>query len=217
MGRPTKKQQALKALEEMGIDLQDLLKEFIPEPEVVEVEKIVEVEKVVEKVVEVPTEQEKEIEDSTRLEVRNNLGGTFVLKAKGTNLHKLLNGYGTKTRIKYSDLDAFYGEHPRAIQNGSLAITKVIDKGISFEQLIEDVGLEDLYLNDDKISPKNIESLFSDDVDPSRFSRLVDNTPEVADTLLEVSYELWRNGKFNDNTKMNKLRQLFRNPELFSR
>ena len=113
-------------------------------------------------------------------------------------------------------MDSLLGEHPKTIRNGTIYISRVITKGVSLEDLIEDIGLDDLYFSEDKVSPDQIEKLFTNEIDAGKFTQLVNNSLELAPTILEAGYQLYNNGKFNDNAKMNTLRQVFRDPQLFS-
>ena len=208
MGRPTKKEQMMKAFEEAGFSLEDLAS--LIEPKIVEKEVIKEV------IVEKETEKESVvIEDNLKIEIKANRRGATVLKTKGTNLFKKLQKRGAKARIKFEDLDAIMGEKPQLLTKGVISIVRPVSKDVSLEDIIEELGLEDIYFNEDKISTNYIESVLSDKVDASKFSSLLYSSEDMAKTLLDSAIDLHSQGKFNDGTKISVLRQAFAKPELF--
>ncbi len=160
------------------------------------------------------------IPDNTKIEIRTNLAGkTLLVENRGkTNVFIAMNGYGETARLSYDELCALMGKSNYTFKSGSVAITGIFSDNnkITLKKLIEDRNLVDTYLNKDKISPINVEDLFNDKkVSEREFEKLVNNTPDLADTILEVAYVLYRRGLFNNNSKMNYLRQIFKKPNLF--
>jgi hypothetical protein len=101
---------------------------------------------------------------------------------------------------------------------GSIAIVDVVsDVDIEVEDVIQDLGLTKIYYNKDKVSPLEIEALFSNDTSISDFETKVKNSTEIYETIIEVAHVLYKRGAFTDNSKMNFLRQHFRNSVLFTK
>jgi hypothetical protein len=153
------------------------------------------------------------------IEIRQNIGGTLLLKEnKGKIIvHIPLNKYRAVARISYEELNALYGAKPSLFTSGKAVITSVrcADKRITLQEVIKDLLLEDIYFNKDKVSPLNVEDIFTDKVSDREFERLVSNSTEIIETILEIAYILYRKGAFNNNSKMNYLRQLLARPNLF--
>jgi hypothetical protein len=159
------------------------------------------------------------IPDNARIEIKQNISGTLLLKEnKGKiNIYISLNKYGATARMSYEEINALYGTSPSLFTSGKVAITKIqcMDKRITLEEVIKDMLLEDIYLNKNKVSPLNIEDIFMDKVSDRDFETLVSNSKEIIETIIDVANILYRIGKFNNNSKMNYLRQILARPNLF--
>jgi hypothetical protein len=159
----------------------------------------------------------KFVPDNARVRIETNIGGKFIISdTRGQNFFIELNGYKDGTTISFKDLKNFYGKSYKLFTSGKIVITDVVsDVDIELEDVIKDLNLTKIYFDKNKISPIDIESIFYEDVNLREFENKVTNSPEVAETILEVAYILYRRGTFNDNSKMNFLRQIFRNQNLF--
>ena len=160
------------------------------------------------------------IPDNSKIEIRANISGkTILVENRGkVNVFLTLNGYKDIARISYEELCALMGKLYHLFKDGTIAITNILsdNRNVTLEKLIEDRNLTDTYFNKNKITPINIEDLFNDTKTSERdFENLVSNTPDLADTILEVAYVLYRKGLFKNNSKMNYLRQIFKKPNLF--
>jgi DUF2075 family protein len=160
----------------------------------------------------------KYIPDSTKVRIQSNIGGIFVFQEDRGKVRVFvqLDGHGDTAVISYEELRAMHAIKPNFLKSGKLAITDVYsNEGIELEDVLVDLRVDNLYLDEKSINPKNIVDIFSDEVAPNDFEKLLNNTPEIAETVLENAYILYRRGQFNDNSKMNYLRQIFNNTELF--
>jgi DNA primase large subunit len=161
----------------------------------------------------------KFIPEQTSVRVQTNVGGKFIINdSRGQSFFYELNGYGDSVTIPFKELKNYYGKNYTLFTSGKLAIIDVVsDADIELEDVINDLNLTKIYFNDNKVSPINIETLFYDEIEINEFENKIRNSDEVAETIVEVGYILYKNGTFNDNSKMNFLRQQFRNPDLFTK
>lgn len=159
------------------------------------------------------------IPEHARVRLQTNVDGKFIINdTRGQSFFYELNGYGDSVTISFKELKNYYGKNYVLFTSGKLAITEVIvDTEVELEDVIRDLNLTNIYYNEKKISPIDIEKLFSKEVTIEEFENKVKNSNEVAETIVEVGYVLYRKGLFNDNSKMNFLRQQFRNPNLFTK
>lgn len=159
----------------------------------------------------------KFVPENARVRIETNIGGKFIMSDnRGQNFFIELNGYKDSTTIIFKDLKNFHGRNYKLFTSGKVAITDVIsDVDIELEDVIKDLNLTKIYFDENRISPMNIEIIFNDDMGLAEFERKVTNSPEIAETILEVAYILYRRGTFNNNAKMNFLRQIYKNPNLF--
>jgi hypothetical protein len=158
------------------------------------------------------------IPDNTRIRIEQNIDGKFLISDnRGQNFFIELNGYKDSTTMAYKDLKNFYGRSHTFFTSGKLAITDVVsDSEITLEDVIYDLNLQKTYYDEKRVSPVDVENLFYDDVTTVEFEKKLQNSLEIAETMLEVAYVLYKRGQFSDNAKMNVFRQILRNPQLFT-
>ena len=157
----------------------------------------------------------KFIPDNTKIRLKSNVEGKFIyMEDRGkTRVFLEIDDYGLSTDISYEELRII---KPLIFKTGKLAVEDVLSgEDIELEDLLKDVRFDSFYLDENKVSPIDIENILSNETNISIFEKKVSNTPDMLETLLEVAYVLYRRGQFNDNAKMNYLRQTFNNPNLF--
>jgi hypothetical protein len=158
------------------------------------------------------------IPDETKIEIFTNISGITVLKeTKGRcNVFLTLNGYKQSGRITFEELRAVFAKFRKMFESGEVAISRVYtqDKNIDLEAVIKDIGIEDLYLNNDIITPITIEQSLK--LQYEEFEKKFNKSKSLQTTICEVAVVLYKKGQFNDNQKMNLFRQYFRNPKLFT-
>jgi len=159
----------------------------------------------------------KFISDNTRVRIEQNIDGKFIISdTRGQNFFIELNGYRDSTTMAFKDLKNFHGRNYTFFTSGKLIITDVTSENdITVEDVINDLNLQKVYYDENKISPIDIEDLFTSKYSTDNFEKAVRNSVEIAETILEIGYVFYRRGQFTDNSKMNILRTLFRNPNLF--
>lgn len=159
------------------------------------------------------------IPDDAIIRVNLNIGGKFIMAdTRGNGYFVEWNGYGNSRTVKFGDLKNFHGQKHSFLNSGKIIITDIIsDADVCLEDAIEDLNLQDLYNNEEIIRPFEIEYYLSDEVSIQEFSKKMDKSLEYKEVIVEVAMILFKDGKFSDNSKMNKLREVTRNPELFTR
>ena len=159
------------------------------------------------------------IPDHARVRIHTNVDGKFIINdTRGQNFFIELNGYKDNTTIAFKDLKNFYGKNYTLFTSGKLAISDVLaETETELKDVISDLNLTKIYYDENKVSPIDIEELFSDETSVGDFEFKLKNSTEVAETIVEVGYILYRQGLFSNNNKMNVIRQLFRDPNLFTK
>jgi len=160
----------------------------------------------------------KFIPDYTKIRIQSNIDGKFLFTEDRGKVRVFiqLDNFEDSAVLSYEELRTFYSSKPNFIRKGQIAITAVYsDEDIDIEDVLKDLRLEGIYMNNDKIDPRNIKDLLTSKVNEKEFMNLINNTPEIAETVVEIAYIFYRKGQFNDNAKMNFLRQIFRNQNLF--
>jgi hypothetical protein len=176
-----------------------------------------------EKEVAKPTAQAEEettdIPDSLKLEVVSNVISKFFLKdsEEHPTLNVVFGNYGDKQRITLEQLRSLRNNKPRILEGGMLAIKRVVSeaKKYSIQDVYEELSLTSLYDANGHVTPLTIENLFAPNLDFNVFSAMINERLEMYDVILELAYDKYRKGQFNDNAKMNFFRQVSNNQNLF--
>lgn len=168
----------------------------------------------------VQTEDEAtDVPDSLKLEVTSNVISKFFLK--DSEEHPMLNvvfaNYGDKQRVTLEQLRSLKNRKPGILEGGMIAIKRVISdaKKYSIQDVYEELSLTDLYDANGHVTPLTIEKLFDPNLGFNEFSAMINERLEMYDVVLELAYDKYRKGQFNDNAKMNYFRQISNNQNLF--
>jgi hypothetical protein len=161
----------------------------------------------------------KFIPDNTKVRLKSNIGGLFTFNEDRGKVRVFfqIDNFGQSATISFEELGIFISSKPSFINNGSIAIVDAYsDADISVEDVIRDKRLEKLYFDENRINPMEIESLFDDSITSDKeFERKLNNSLEMAETVMEAGHILYRRGLFTNNNKMNIIRQIFKKPNLF--
>lgn len=157
----------------------------------------------------------KYIDENTRLVVRSNISGKFKYsKSEGrASVFVSLDDYGDEATISFEEF-RLLNSATKFIKNGKVALVDVYDADYELEDIIEGARLEKIYLNDKKFSPHLIEEQILES-DYEDFCKLVDNSKDLVEGLIEVTTYLYKKGILSDTAKVNFLKQRLRNPVLF--
>lgn len=166
-----------------------------------------------------PKSKFKFIPDNTKVRLKSNIGGLFLFSEDRGKVRVFfqIDNFGQSATISFEELSIFISSKPSFINNGSIAIVDAYsDVDITVEDVIIDKRLEKLYFDESKINPMCIEDLFDDKItSENEFEKKLNNSLEMAETVMEAGHILYRKGLFTNNTKMNHIRQIFRKPNLF--
>lgn len=161
----------------------------------------------------------KFIPDNTKVRLKSNIGGLFTFNEDRGKIRVFfqIDNFGQSATISFEELSIFISSAPTFINNGSVAIVDAYsDSDITVEDVIIDKRLEKLYFDENKINPMCVEDLFDDSITSEKeFEKKLNNTLEMAETVMEAGHILYKRGLFTNNTKMNTIRQIFRKPNLF--
>jgi len=161
----------------------------------------------------------KFIPDNTKVRLKSNIGGLFTFSEdRGkVRVYFQIDNFGQSATISYEELGIFISSKPSFINKGAIAIVDAYsDVDIDVEDIIRDKRLEKLYFDENKINPMCVEDLFDDKLTSEKeFEIKLNNSLEMAETVMEAGHILYKKGLFTNNTKMNAIRQIFRKPNLF--
>jgi len=166
----------------------------------------------------VKSKRRKFVPDNTLVRIEQSIEGKFIIADnRGSNYFIELNGYGDNTTMSFKDLKNYHGKYHSFLNKGKLKIIDVISESgeIDFEDVIQDLNLQRIYESENKISPLDIEYYLLEEESLSEFSDKVRQSNEILETIIEVSHILYSRGEFNDNSKMDVLRQVSKNYDLF--
>jgi hypothetical protein len=159
----------------------------------------------------------KKISDDTVVILKSNISGGFIFKEDRGKIRTFvrINDFDETYPIPYDEFNLLVTSGNIFLKSGKVAIIDVVSDDIEVEDVINNCKLGDIYFDEKKISPANLQYLFSSDCDVKEFRSLVDNSIELHEAILETGYALFKRGQFSDNDKMNVLRQVFQKPSLF--
>lgn len=164
-------------------------------------------------------EETTDIPDTLKLEVISNVISKFFLKDSDEHptLNVVFGNYGDKQRITLEQLRSLRNNKPRILEGGMLAIKRVVSeaKKYSIQDVYEELSLTSLYDANGHVTPLTIEKLFDPNLGFNEFSEMINERLEMYDVILELAYDKYRKGQFNDNAKMNFFRQISNNQNLF--
>ena len=165
------------------------------------------------------SEERGDIPDNLKIEVISNVIGKFFLKdsEEHPTVNMTFGDCGDKNRLTLAQLQSIKNNKPKILKSGMLAIKRVVseNKQFTINDVYEELILTDLYDGNGHLTPLNIEDLFNDKVTFSEFSAKMNERLEMYDVVLEIAYEKYRKGQFNDNAKMSFFRQMSNNQNLF--
>ena len=170
-------------------------------------------EKPVEKTV-VTKSKYKIIPDSTKVRIKSNISGMFNWFEDRGKVRVYVQLFDAEQE-QVLDYDEFRILSSKDfLRKATLAIVDVYSNDdITIEDVSRDVNVSNLY--EGEFVANDIEKLFDDSVSVEKFSNYINSNKDVAETVLDVAYRLYRQGKFNDHAKMAFLRTGFNNPNLF--
>lgn len=154
---------------------------------------------------------------NTKVKIRSNIDGVFIFSHnKGkVNVFLTIANYGDYVDLDYDEIKVINNSKGNYFRNGILVIEDVIseDEEITLEDVYYDLRLGKLYKN--KFNPTNFEDLFGADVSYQVFEKYLLDNKEVAETVLIISTILYRQGRLNDNSKMEFFKRNFKNVNLY--
>jgi hypothetical protein len=218
MGRPTKIESLEKKINSLDPDVKQLFEDLLA----AKTKDLKEENKTIKKELETPSVQKKSgghkfISNNTRVKVRSNIEGVFIFShSKGrTPVYLVLSNYGDVQDLNYDEIKVINNAKGNIFRSGILAIEDVMseDEEITLEDVYYDLRLSKLYKN--KYNPNNFEDLFGADVSYQVFEKYLLENKEVAETVMIISSNLHRQGRLNDNSKMEFFRRHFNNKNLY--
>jgi hypothetical protein len=178
--------------------------------------------KAIKKELEIPSGLQKKsgykfVPSNTKVKVRSNIDGKYIFSHnKGKiNVFLTIPNYNDVVDLDYDEVKVINNAKGNIFKSGILAIEEVMseDADITLDDVYADLRISKLYKN--KFNPTNFEDLFSLDTSYQVFEKYLLDNKEVAETVMIISAILYRQGKLNDNSKMEFFKRHFNNKNLY--
>jgi len=216
MARLTKIESIEKQLKGLTPDVQKLVEELLA----AKTKDLTEENKAIKKELETPKQKSnghRFVPTNTKVKIRSNIDGTFIFSHnKGkVNVFITLPNYGDTIDLDYDEIKVVNNAKGNFFKKGILSIDDVMseDENITIEDVYYDLGIAKIYKG--KFTPLNFEELLDNSVSYPIFEKYLLDNKEVAETVMIISAILHREGRLNDNAKIEFFRKHFNNKNLY--
>lgn len=215
MGRPTKIENMEKQLKSLDPDVQKLIESLLE----AKIKDLKDENKAIKKELEVAPRKKgyKFVPSNTKVKIRSNIDGKFIFSHnKGKiNVFLTIPDYNEVVDLDYDEVKVINSAKGNIFRSGILSIEEVMseDADITIDDVYADLRLTKLYKN--KFNPMNFEELLDNGVSYQEFEKYLMDNKEVAGTVLVISAILHRQGRLNDNSKIEFFRRHFNNKSLY--
>jgi len=160
----------------------------------------------------------KKIPNDLVIELTSNLNGgmTFSDKKGKTHTYISFRGIDDNDNCSYEDIKSLQKQSPKMLEKAYMVITDVNsfdDKDFKVDDLLYNLNLDELY--NGGIDPRDIGKFLTS----TKYDTFVNKVSKSKDDLIEVILEravyMYKQGQFNDATKMNYLQSLYPSLKLF--
>jgi hypothetical protein len=217
MGRPTKIESMENKLKSLDPDIQKLIESLLE----AKIKDLKDENKAIKKELDTAVPQKKTgykfVPSNTKVKVRSNIDGKFIFSHnKGKiNVFLTIPDYNDVVDLDYDEIKVINNAKGNIFRSGTLSIEEVMseDADITLDDVYADLRLTKIYKN--KFNPTNFEDLFDHNVSYQVFEKYLLENKEVAETVMIISAILHRQGKMNDNSKIEFFRRHFNNKNLY--
>jgi hypothetical protein len=218
MARPTKIESIEKQLKSLDPDVQKMVDELLA----AKTKELKEENKAIKMELDATPKSKKVgghkfVPSNTKVKVRSNIDGTFIFSHnKGkVNVFITIPNYGDFLDLDYDEIKVINNAKGNIFRNGILAIEDVMseDEEITAEDVYYDLRLTKIYKG--KFTPLNFEELLDSGVSYPVFEKYLLDNKEVAETVMIISAILHKQGRLNDNAKIEFFRRHFNNKNLY--
>ena len=160
----------------------------------------------------------KKIPNDLVIELTSNLNGgmTFADKKNKTNTYISFRGIDDTDDCSYADIKAMQKQSPKMLEKAYMVITDVSsfeDPDFKVNDLIFNLNLNELY--NGAINPRDIGKFLTSTKYETFVNKLNQGDDNLMDVILERAVYMYKQGRFNDATKMNYLQSLFPSMKMF--
>ncbi len=160
----------------------------------------------------------KKIPSDLVIELTSNLNGGMSFSDKKNKTHTYISfrGIDDTDDCSYSDIKALQKQSPKMLDRAYMVITDVSsfeDTTFKVDDLIYNLNLEELYKG--TIDPRDIGKFLTSTKYDVFVNKISKSNGDLMDVILERAVYMYKQGQFNDATKMNYLQSLFPNMKLF--
>ncbi|MDD4412020.1 MAG: hypothetical protein PHO58_05990 [Bacilli bacterium] len=160
----------------------------------------------------------KKIPNDLVIELTSNLNGgmTFADKKNKTNTYISFRGIDDTDDCSYADIKALQKQSPKMLEKAYMVITDVSsfeDPDFKVNDLIFNLNLDELY--NGAINPRDIGKFLTSTKYKTFVNKLNQGDDNLIDVILERAVYMYKQGRFNDATKMNYLQSLFPSMKMF--
>jgi hypothetical protein len=160
----------------------------------------------------------KKIPNDLVIELTSNLNGgvSFIDKKSKTNAYISFRGIDDTDSCNFAEIKTMLKQSPRLLEKAYIVITDVSsleDTNFKIEDLLYHLNLEELY--NGSVNPREIGKFLTSTKYKTFVDKISKCDPNLMDVILERAVYMYKQGQFNDATKMNYLQSMFSNMKLF--
>lgn len=160
----------------------------------------------------------KKIPTDLIIELTSNLNGSmsFADKKNKTNTYISFRGIDDTDDCSYADIKALQKQSPKLLEKAYIVITDVNsfeDPDFKVNDLIFNLNLDELY--NGIINPRDIGKFLTSTKYQTFVEKINNCNRDLLDVILERAVYMYKQGQFNDATKINYLQSLFPSMKMF--
>jgi hypothetical protein len=145
--------------------------------------------------------------------IMNNTHGGFIYVCPKTQNRYEMTGYGDIDYITVGELLTMKNSHKPILEKFWILLIDVITDEVELEDVLKYLGLDRIY--DDVLKPENIDEFIIKSKSEDFNKAIKTMNKNISERVIERSIMLFREGNFNDFTKIQHMQEIVGNDQLF--
>jgi hypothetical protein len=160
----------------------------------------------------------KKIPNDLVIELTSNLNGgiSFADKKSKTNAYISFRGIDDTDSCTFTEIKTMLKQSPKLLEKAYIVITDVNsieDNEFTVNDLLYHLNLKELY--DGSIDPRELDKFLTSTKYETFVNKIKSCDQNLLDIILERAVYMYKQGQFNDATKMNYLQSMFPSMKMF--
>jgi hypothetical protein len=160
----------------------------------------------------------KKVPNDLIVELTSNLNGgmSFADKKSKTNAYISFRGIDDTDSCSFIEIKTMLKQSPKLLEKAYMVITDVSsleDPTFKIEDLLFHLNLEELYGG--SINPREIDKFLTSTKYDNFVNKINNCNKNLMEVILERAVYMYKQGQFNDATKINYLQSMFPNMKMF--